>query len=242
MKFSLTKKPKTPTVILGFPGVGLVGAIAIKFLIDHLDVEEIGNVESDHLTPLTAIHKSRIVNPITFFYNKKYNLLIVQTLTEVTGHEWELASTLSELAKTLKAKEMILLESMPPSQPQQEGEIPSLDGDLAVYYISNKKKLKLEEMKEGIVMGTTAAMLLKAKEIPFTCLFAEAHSQLPDSESAAKVIEALDNHLKINIDYKPLLEAAKKFEANLRHYMEEAKKAKAPKEMPKETRDVDYFG
>ena len=79
MKFVLTKKPKNPTIVLGFPSMGLVSTIATKFLIDHLDVEEIGHLESESILPLTAIHKSKIVNPITLYYNKKYNLIVVQS-------------------------------------------------------------------------------------------------------------------------------------------------------------------
>ena len=140
MKYILTKKPKNPIIIEGFPGLGLVSTIAIKFLIDHLDVEEIGHIESGRIQPLTAIHKSRIINPITFFYNKKFNLIIVQSLTDVAGYEWELASTMMELARTVGAKEIVVLDSMP-----------SHEEDLNVYYFSNKNKLKLKELKEGIV-------------------------------------------------------------------------------------------
>jgi len=231
MKFILNKKPKSPIIIQGFPSIGLVSTIATKFLIDHLDVEEIGHIESEHIVPLTAIHKGKVVNPITLFYNKKYNIIVVQSLTEVTGYEWELASTMVEIAKTLAAKEVIVLESMP-----------SHEENLDVYYFSNKNKVKdVKELKEGIVMGTTAALLLKAKEIPVTCIFAEAHSQLPDSESAAKVVRALDGYLGLKIDYAPLIEAARKFEASLKQYLEKTKQA-AQVTTQKEQKELSYIG
>ena len=231
MKFILNKKPKSPIIIQGFPSIGLVSTIATKFLIDHLDVEEIGHIESEHIVPLTAIHKGKVVNPITLFYNKKYNIIVVQSLTEVTGYEWELASTMVEIARTLAAKEVIVLESMP-----------SHEENLDVYYFSNKNKVKdVKELKEGIVMGTTAALLLKAKEIPVTCIFAEAHSQLPDSESAAKVVRALDGYLGLKIDYAPLIEAARKFEASLKQYLEKTKQA-AQVTTQKEQKELSYIG
>ncbi len=230
MKYILTKKPKNPIIIEGFPGLGLVSTIAIKFLIDHLDVEEIGHIESGRIQPLTAIHKSRIINPITFFYNKKFNLIIVQSLTDVAGYEWELASTMMELARTVGAKEIVVLDSMP-----------SHEEDLNVYYFSNKNKLKLKELKEGIVMGTTAALLLESKGIPVTCLFAEAHSQLPDSEAAARVVDALNAYMGLKVDYKPLLEAAKKFEISLRQYLDKAKQVTQNK-TDKTIRELGYIG
>lgn len=230
MKFILTKKPKGATIIQGFPGLGLVSTIAIKFLIDHLDVEEIGHIESEHIVPLTALHKGRIVNPITLFYNKKFNLIMVQSLTEVTGHEWALATTMMDVAKTIGAKEIIILDSMPSHEESSD-----------VYYFSNKNKLKLKDLKEGIVMGTTAALLLEAKEFPVICLFAETHSQLPDSESAAKIVDALNAYMGLKVDYKPLLEAAKKFEASLRQYMDKAKQVSQNKN-DKTIKELGYIG
>ena len=61
MHLNLQKRPQKPTIIVGFPGFGLVGTIATKFLLEHLDTEHIGSVESDHLLPLAAIHKSKLI-------------------------------------------------------------------------------------------------------------------------------------------------------------------------------------
>ncbi len=230
MKLILTKKVKNPTIIQGFPSMGLVSTITTKFLIDHLDVEEIGHIESKYLMPLTAIHESKVVNPITIYYNKKYNIIIIQSLTEVTGHEWDLADSILELAKTVSAKEIIVVEGMPSKDKTA----------INLFYFSNKNKMKLKELTEGIVMGTTAALLLKAKAFPISCIFAEAHSQLPDSESAAKVVEALDAYLKVKLDYKPLLAAARKFETDLKAVMEKTRLSQKLQQ-PHEEKE-DYFG
>lgn len=230
MKFILNKRPKNPIIIHGMPSMGLVSTIATKFLIDHLDVEEIGYIESEVLLPLIAIHKSKVINPITLYYNQKHNLVIVQSLTEVTGHEWDLASTIMDISKTLSAKEIVILESIPPHE-----------GDLSVYYYSNRKKLKLKPISEAVVMGPAAALLLKAKDFPVTCLFAEVHSQLPDSEAAAKIVEALDDYLGLKIDFKPLMEAAKKFETNLKQMMEKRRES-IQGITKKERKELSYFG
>ena len=231
MKFVLNKKPKKPVIIQGFPSIGLVSTITTKFLIDHLDVEEIGHIESEHIVPLTAIHESKIVNPITIYYNKKYNMVIVQSLTEIAGSEWELAATMLDLAAAMDAKEIVVVEGMP-SHAQNE---------INLYYFSNTGKMKNKQMTEGIIMGTTAALLLKAKDFPVTCIFAEAHSQLPDSEAAAKVVKALDDYLKLNLDFKPLLEAAKQFENNLKQFIEKRKEI-IDNSSKSEKKELDYFG
>lgn len=241
MKYFISKKPKGAKLILGFPSLGLVSTIATKFLIDHLDVEQIGKIESEHFMPLTAIHKSKLIDPITIYYNKKFNLVLIQSITEIRGLEWEIAGIVLKIARDLNTKEIVMLEGMP-----------GHDENLKVYCYSNlKKTMKVDSLSEGVIMGLTAAILLKSKNYPVTCIFAETHSQLPDSEAAAKVVEALDNHIGFNIDSKPLMDAAKKFESSLKKYMEKMQgpqmqqtslPMKAQKMTKQEKKELDYFG
>ena len=228
MEYLLTKKPKGATIISGFPCIGLVSTISTKFLLDHLNVEPMGHIESKHIRPLTAIHKSKVIEPISIFYNKKYHLIIIQTLVaEVKGIEWELADTILKMAKELKAKEIITIEGTP-----------SQNKTLDVFYHSTqKKKYKIQPIKEGILMGVTAALFLRAKNIPVTCLFGETHSALPDSESAANIIKVLDDHLKLKVDFKPLLKQAKIFEAKLKEFIAQSQ----PQQKPLKQKQS-YFG
>lgn len=234
MKYKLLKRPKSPRIIVGFPSIGLVSTIATKFLLDHLETQQIGYLESEKMLPLTAIHKSKIVEPLTLFYNKKYNIIVLQSLTDVAGLEWEITDTLLKLAKELNAKEIIMLEGIPMSklEPQQK---------LNLFFYSNREKPKnvpsVSQLKEGIIMGVTAAVLLKSN-YPVTCLFSETHSALPDSESAAHIIEALDEYLGLNLDFKPLLAQAKKFEDSLKQYLGKNKEAMDTKQK----RELSYFG
>ena len=71
MKLILSKKPKNVTIIEGFPGFGLVGTIATEFLINHLKCEEIGQIIVKDTSPVVAIHTSKLIKPITIFYNKE---------------------------------------------------------------------------------------------------------------------------------------------------------------------------
>jgi len=86
-------------------------------------------------------------------------------------------------------------------------------------------KLKVDPLKEGIIIGVTGAVLLRAEKIPVSCIFAETHSNLPDSKAAAKVIEVLDKYLCLKVDYKPLLVQAEKFEGKLKGLLTESQKA-----------------
>ena len=119
MKINLTKKPKNPIIIEGFPGFGLVGTIASEFLIDHLETEQIGKIWMHELPAMVAIHEGEVIEPIGIFYNKKYNLIIIHGIIGITGLEWKITDAIIDMAKDLKAKEIISLEGIGRSTPSE---------------------------------------------------------------------------------------------------------------------------
>ncbi len=218
MKIVLKKKPKNPIIIEGFPGFGLVGTITTEFLLNELKAENIGYIKSDDVPPMAAIHESNIVRPMGIYYDPKNNMVILHVMTNVKGLEWKVGDILLELAKELDAKEIISIEGVGTPIPSEESN--------SYYYTNsekNKKKFEsfdLQPLKEGIILGVTATLMLQAKD-DLSCVFVETHSQLPDSKAAAKAIEVLDKYLGLKIDYKPLLKQAEKFEAKIKNLMEQ---------------------
>jgi len=232
MKLILNKKPKNPIIVGGFPGLGFVGTIATEYLIEHTGAEKIGNIKSEESMPITAIHNSKLVDPLGIFYSKKYNLIILHSLNPVNKIEWKIVEILEQLVKQVGAKEIISLEGVA-SQTQTSN----------IFYFSkknNKKfdKLNFKPLENGIVLGVTAAVLLNER-LPSSCLFVETHSALPDSRGAAKLIEALDSYLNLKVDYKPLLAKAEEFEKKIKGLAELSKQATTEKDKKEQ---LNYFG
>ena len=223
MQIKLSKKPKNCRLIEGFPGFGLVGTIASEFLLEHLKFEQIGKIIFEDMPATVAIHEGKIVEPLGVFYNKKYNLVLLHAITPSSGMEWKLSGIVMDLSKQLGIKEIISLEGVGSSEESTTSRV--------FYYTNNEKnrnkfkKIKVEPLKEGIIIGVTGAVLLRAENIPVSCVFAETHTNLPDSKAAAKVIEVLDKYLGLNVDYKPLLKQAEKFEDKLKGLLTESQKA-----------------
>lgn len=213
LQIILNKRPKNTTIIHGFPGVGLVGSIATEFLLQHLKVEQIGKINIEEMPAMVAIHESKMVDPFGIFYNSKYNLVIIHAVAPTAGLEWKIANFITEIADKLQAKEIISLEGVAGSNPEE----------FKTFFYSNDKKkiekmkkLGVEPLKEGIIMGVTGAILIKSdRSAPLSCIFSETHSNLPDSKAAAKIVEGLDKYLGLNVDYKPLLKQAEEFEKKL---------------------------
>ncbi|MCK4714600.1 MAG: PAC2 family protein, partial [Candidatus Aenigmarchaeota archaeon] len=47
---------KSPYLIEGFPGIGLVGTISANYIIEKLGMERFGYITSDQFSPLTSVH------------------------------------------------------------------------------------------------------------------------------------------------------------------------------------------
>lgn len=232
MELKIWKKPKNPIIIEGFPGFGLVGTIATEFLIDHLDTELIGRVRIDESPAVVAIHDDHTVEPLGIFYNKKHNLVIIHAVSASTGIEWKLSDLIAKIAKDLGAKEIISLEGVGSSKTKT-------DSDKIFYFSKNTKskhglsKLGLNPLKEGIIMGVTGALLLDVKTTPLNCIFAETHTELPDSKAAARIIKVLSDYLGMKLDTAPLMMQAEKFEEKLKGLLQKGAQAQEMADMKK---------
>ncbi|MSR85938.1 proteasome assembly chaperone family protein [Candidatus Woesearchaeota archaeon] len=233
MEIQLREKPKNPIIIEGFPGLGLIGTISTEYLIKHLGAKSIGYISSQNLSPMVAIHESKVIQPLEVYYVKSKNMVILHALADVRGMEWEIAEALVQLYKLLKATEVISLEGI-------LGQNKEINGYYYTNDSTNKKitKSKASSLTEGVILGVTAALLLKDKEMKTTGFFVETHSKLPDSRAAAKIIEMLDGYLTLGVDYKPLEKAAAEFEEKLQGYVEKMKSASKKTEEKAEN----YFG
>jgi predicted ATP-grasp superfamily ATP-dependent carboligase len=236
MVIELTEKPKNPVIVSGVPGYGFVGTIATEFLIRHLKARQIGRIWSEELMPIAAIHESRVVEPIGVFYSEKYNIVIMHVLSDLKKHEWQVADNILKIADMLNAKEVVCLEAVGDEDVT----------DMKTYYFTTddaKKKqfqgFGIEPFKEGMIMGVTGAMLLK-KPGKVSVFFVEIHAQLGDNEAAAKLIELLDKYLHLNVDYEPLLKAAKELEQSLKEAVK--KGHKAANTAQQYGTDVNYMG
>ena len=185
------------------------------------------------MNPLIAIHEGSVVDPLGIFYSKKYNLVLLHAVTNITGVEWKLAEAVSQVSKLLKAKEVICIEGI--------GAMKKVSSD--VFYTSNNnqrwEECGTKKLNEGIIMGVTAAVLSKFQKVtPLSCIFAETNSKLPDSRASARIIKVLDSYLGLKIDPKPLIKKAEGFEDKIKGLMKKTSTA----QLSKTKKEVSYMG
>ncbi len=228
MRIDLKQKPHNPTIIIGFPGVGLIGPIVTEFLIDHLKTEQIGTFVYTELPPTAAIHKGKLVYPMSVHYSTQHNTIILYTILNMKKVEWTVANAISDMAKELQAKEIICID----------GANVVNEEDAQIYVFGNEKILAAgaKPLEESVVTGMSGALLLTQPNV--NCIFATTHSEMPDSKAAADVVKFLDKYMNLEVDYKPLLEQAQQFEDKLKGLLNENKKISAEQDR----KNLEYLG
>ncbi len=211
-------KSKRPVIIEGFPGVGLVGSIAAKYLSQQLKAKEIGYIESPHLPPVSFVFEGEVFNPIRIYESAKNNIVIVESEFPVPEKLVnDVGESIARWAKEVKAEKIICLEGI---NAQSGG---------TVYAITTSQKIKapknLKKVETGYMMGVSASLMLQCKDInlPGLCLMAETHSSFPDGMAAAKIVGELNTMFSFGINTAPLEKEAKGFEDKIKDLLEKTK-------------------
>ncbi len=216
----LDKKEKinSPTFIIGFQGVGLVGTIASQHLADSLKCELIGHIESEYLPPIAILNKNGITYPIRVYYNKKYNLIIITSEVPVTSEfAFEMSSDISELMKRFKSKQIVILEGLiPKDEMSSKKKVFGVPGNEKMKKFLEKNKIEI--IKNGAILGVAGSMLLLAKENNFDSyvLMAESHVNIPDALAASNLLNTLSKIFGFKIDTSDLKKKGDKVERKIR--------------------------
>ncbi|MBN2127324.1 MAG: proteasome assembly chaperone family protein [Candidatus Diapherotrites archaeon] len=209
------------TLIEGFPGLGLVGTICAKHLIEKLKMQKLGCINSDIFVPVIRIRDGKPVHPSRIFVSKTKKLVVVIS-EQIIPKEFtdDFARAMVEWIKKKKFIKVVSLNGL--TVPEKSKEIYGYASDDSAKNYLKKNKVKLIE--EGITTGISALMMLELKNVKTQGMSLLTPVTLSaDYEAAANLMTKLNEMYKFNLDVKPLLEEAKKVEAELSNYMEKLK-------------------
>ena len=219
-------KSKNPTVVIGFPGTGLVGSVAASQLVDVLDLEFVGYITSASFAPLAAIHNYKPLPPARIHYSQKYNLVVILSEMSIPiNSSMELANKLFEFSITLNAGMIISLGGISLKEEQDAVYVVSSDQKI-IKNIVGKKLAK--PIREGATTGVTGILLSKGmlEHFPVLSILAEASQDYLDPHAASNVLKVLSDVLDVKIDTNQLEKDAKDLAANIKETMI---KSKTPK-------------
>jgi uncharacterized protein len=223
------RRLKKPTVIIGFPGTGLVGSVAASQIVEALGMEFGGHISSSDFAPLAAIHDYIPLPAARIHYSAKNNIIvIISEMSIPVSSSNELANKIYQFSRSVDATTIISLGGI--SLDEEKGEVYVVSSDSKIVKEATKKKIATP-IKEGATTGVTGILLTKGtlENFPISTILAESSEEYLDPKAASKVIKVLSKITGVPISTARLDKEAKELAKDLR---ESVRKARISKKGP----------
>ena len=222
---------KGATIIAGFPSIGLVSTIVANYLIDALNLTQIGALNSSQFPTLSVVHTGEPLSPVRIYAGSLQNGEKIAVFVSEFKPKPNLINELSNsIMKWVHEKGCNLLIS--PEGMVVEGKSSEEENIADAYAIGSTENARLmlrdrqiPEFKNGIIAGVSGVLLNKGKQEGFDviAILAEAHPNYPDARAAASALNVIATILKVEINVVPLYDEAGRIEKQLQKFHKQAK-------------------
>jgi len=209
----------------GFPGAGLVGPMALSYIIDKVGMKFVGYIESDDFPPIAAVHDEKPMPSIRIYINDKLKIVTVLAEFAIPIEQTnEFTNALYNFIKENKISRIISVGGMPSSQQ-------NIDNENVFAIVSNdalKKEVQKAGLKligEGIATGISAVLMLKSSmdSVSDISILVPIDPNILDPKYAELAIKSLNKLINLNIDVSELDKEAKEVEAKIRELLKKSK-------------------
>ncbi len=225
------KKFRDPILITGLPGIGLIGQVVGRYLVEELKAKKLASLISPHFPHqvfMTKKGKIRLIKNSLFVYKgKKRDIIIlvgdVQAVSSVG--QYEVAGAVLDYMQKLGVKEILTVGGYSTGKIAESRRIFAVSTDDAV-------RAKLEKL--GVIYGEAkgsivgAAGLLPAlgslRGIAGSCVMGETHGGYVDSVSARTIVQLLSKYLDMEVNLKRLDERAEESKKVIKKVEEDIKR------------------
>ncbi|MGV8176380.1 MAG: proteasome assembly chaperone family protein [Candidatus Bilamarchaeaceae archaeon] len=240
-------KLKNGVLIVGLPGIGLIGRVVARYLVKELKAEKVADLYSPHFPHQVLMGKKggmrMIRNSFYVARGKKHDLLIllgdVQAITSVG--QYEVSGKIVDFSHKCGVKEIISIGGYSTGK---------LSDNRAIYGVVTHKDMVAPLKKMGVEFGVTKGsivgaaglvpMLAKLRGTKGMCILGETHGAYVDATSAKNIVILLTKMLELKLDVKDLDKMAKEGEQIVKKLESEVQKNSiAPFDASK--KDVSYI-
>ncbi len=225
-------KPKNPVLIVGLPGIGLIGQVVARYLAEELKGKRIADLYSPHFPHQVFMTKKGgmrlIKNKFYYMTGKKRDIVIlsgdVQAISSVG--QYEVSGVILDYIEKLHIREIITVGGYSTGK---------INDKRRIFGVATSLELKKDFEKLDVLFGSArgsivgAAGLLpalcKLRGLRGVCLMGETHGGYVDIISAKSIVVLLSKYLNFKIDFTKLDKKAKESEKILRKVEEEIEKS-----------------
>ena len=222
---------KNATVLAGFPSIGLVSTIVANYLIDALNLRQIGAMDSSQFPTLSVVHTGEPLSPVRIYAGALGNGEKIAVFVSEFKPKPTLINAISTaIMKWVHEKGCTLLIS--PEGMVVEGKSAEEENTADAYAIGSTEKARMTlrakqipEFKNGIIAGVSGVLLNRGKHEGFDviAILAEAHPNYPDARAAASALNVIGTLVGTEINVVPLYDEAERIEKQLQKFHKQAK-------------------
>ncbi len=242
--------PNNPVLIEGLPGLGLVGKIALRYLIKQLKAKKIAYLYSPHFPYFVLVNKKgnvRLLRGVFYYYqNPKGNDILLFTgdsQSQTIEGQYEIADRMLGFSEKHGVKSIATIGGYrmePEDKPK-------------VFIAATNPELLNKALQSGAILSSsgspivgTAGLILglsKFKKIEALCLLGETRGYLPDPLAAKSVLEVLKSTFNFELDLSGLNEEIAKAEtmATKLQQIEEKRAIQAEETKKEEDKKTTYI-
>jgi len=232
-------KLRNPVLLIGLPGIGLVGKIAIEYLAQKTKAKKIGKLSGSIFPPLVLVDSKGKINLIEdeiYVIKQKTRDLVLFTgdVQPPIGtpfseeQHYFFAKKIIELAKQLNVKKIYTFAGIDigdariTKKPQIQFATNSEKEIVAL------KKLNAKVAKEDLTISGAAGLVIgfaKSENIEGSCILGETSSKLVygDFDSARAVIEFIAKMFKIKVNLNDIKKESDKITKAFKQVVDELK-------------------
>jgi len=210
---------KNPTILEGFPGIGLVGNIVATQITSELKMKQIGTIESRLFPPITVLINGLAYAPVRIYEDPQNNFIVV--LSDVLIHPmiaYDIGKALINWARSLNARLNIPIAGITTAREQRTVFAAATSTEQL-----DLVKDKAETLTAGSISGIAGSIMNECyvSKLPALCLLGETQGPTPDPRAAARVIGVLNDVLQLNVSTQKLFEEADQIETELHKLAEQ---------------------
>ncbi len=218
-------KLNNPIIFAGFVGAGLVGSIAVGYIIEKLKMKEIAYMRSKYLPPATVFIRGRLRHPFRFYSNKKRTICgIICEITLRTEGLYTIASSILDWAEKNGSNEIVILDGVASDEEHDKKAFCAAEEDLC-RIMADKG---IEMIPQGFVMGIPGAILNECliRKIRGVTLLVRANPKKPDPVAAATLVDAVNRSYETKIDVSDLRRQSEQIGHDFKELSEKYSEAK----------------
>jgi len=212
-------------LLVGIPSVGMVGAFAISYLVHHLKMEMVGELNFFKITPAFVIKNGKMLGPVQIYRKNNVYAILSGIPLDLTS-AYEFTKSVVDFAKKSKIKKIIVPRGLAIIG-KQTIEPTSLGLSMNKNSESLLKKYHLSSIPDGSIFGADAGIIsaLKDENVPSIILFTTCRPIFPDPEATVQSISTLAKILNVKVETEQIKKSLESISKENRLLIEETEKA-----------------